>query len=89
MNIVNSYLFECCALKTVPEIYASPSLKTMTNIFDYTQVKYLRFKQGGIPLSCTSYSNFASHCYNLKEVPDLLFEGNRVTNVDTIFSTCP
>lgn len=60
----------------------------MTNCVNNTQLKKIKFAEGGMPLSVTDYSYFASTCLRLEEFPDVLFEGNQLTNIYGIASTC-
>ena len=39
-------------------------------------------------MSATDYSYFASNCFSLEEFPDVLFEGNQLSNVYGIASSC-
>lgn len=59
------------------------------NLLDYTHVHHINFLSGAYPLSCATLATFVANCTNLEEFPDVLFEGNQVSNVNNIATNCP
>lgn len=75
-------------LVTLPPLSASSQTYNVINALNYTQMHKINFAQGGRPISATSYASFATNCLNLEEFPDILPEGNQVSNVNSVASTC-
>ena len=40
-------------------------------------------------MSCATLGSLLLNCTSLEEFPDVLFEGNQVSNVNNIASNCP
>lgn len=59
------------------------------DLLDYTKIRRVNFLSGAYPLSCATLASFAQTCTSLEEFPDVLFEGNQVSNVNNIAATCP
>lgn len=82
-----TYLYEVCQLKTFPKIYA-PNAPNFQSLFDNTDLKKIEFKEGGFPVNCTNWSTTLYNCFSLTDFPDILFEGNVVTNITNVTVNC-
>ena len=86
---LQQYAFETDGqLVTLPPLSASSPTYNVINALNYTQMRKINFAQGGLPISATSYASFATNCLNLEEFPDILPEGNQVSNVNNIAAAC-
>lgn len=85
---IQPYALQESQLQTIPPLSCSNQSQSMTNCLNYTQLKKIKFAEGGMPLSSTDYSYFVTTCLRLEEFPDVLFEGNQLTSIYGIASNC-
>lgn len=86
---VQQYQFDYAAqLETLPPLSCPSQTYNPINFADNSGLKKITWAEGGKPLSATSYSSFFSTATEIEDFPDVLFEGNQLTNINNIASNC-
>ena len=87
--VVQPYQFDFAAnLETLPPLSCSSQTFNPISFADYTALKKITWAEGGQPLSATNYSAFLNNATEIEDFPDVLFEGNQLTNINSIASYC-